>query len=80
MQGQPGLTRAAEISIETGSAYSISRPPYRLDSVKSKAMDDAVHELLEMGIVRPSLSPWHLQHCWLQNVMEQTDFVWTTAN
>ena len=58
MQGQPELTRAAEISIETGSAYPISWPPYRLDSVKSKAMDDAVRELLEMGILRPSRSPW----------------------
>ena len=58
MQGQPGLTRAAEISIETGSAHPISRPPYRLDSVKSKAMDDAVRELLGIGIVRPSRSPW----------------------
>ena len=58
MQGQPGLTRAAEISIETGSAYPISWPPYRLDSVKLKAMDDAFRELLEMGIVRPSRSPW----------------------
>ena len=58
MLGQPGMTTAAEISIETGSAYPISRPPYRQDSIKSKAMDDAVCELLELGIVRFSPSPW----------------------
>ena len=80
MQGQPRLTRAAEISIETGSAYPISWPPYRLDSVKLKAMDDAVRELLEMGIVRHLEIPGHHQHCRLQNVMELTDFVWITAN
>ena len=33
MLGQPGVTTAAEISIETGSAYSISLPPYVLDSM-----------------------------------------------
>ena len=57
MLDQPGVTTAAEISIETGSAYPISRPPYRLDSIKSKAMDDAVRELLELGVVRPWASP-----------------------
>ena len=41
MHGKPGLTAEAEIRIETGCAYPISRPPYRLDAVKSKAMDDA---------------------------------------
>ena len=58
MHGKPGLTAEAEIQIEMGSAYPISRPPYRLYAVKSKAMDDAVRELLELGIVRPSRSPW----------------------
>ena len=54
MLGQPGVITAAEINIETGSAYPISRPPYRMDSIKSKAINDAVCELLEMGIVRLS--------------------------
>ena len=51
-------TAEAGIQIETGSAYhNISRPPYTLDVVESKAMDNTVRELLELGIVRPSRSP-----------------------
>ena len=54
IRDQPEVTVVAQTSIETGSAYPFSRPPYRLDSIKSKSMNYSVCEQLEMGIVRPS--------------------------
>ena len=36
----------ADKQLETGFACPISRPPYKLDAVKSKIMDDASRKLL----------------------------------
>ena len=55
---KPGLTRKASISIEMGTAYPISRPPYRLDAKRPTLMKEAVLEPLELEIVRPSQSLW----------------------
>ena len=51
VKSKPRLTSKARISIETGTAYSISRPPYRLDAKRSALMKEAVRELLELGIL-----------------------------
>ena len=58
VKNKPGLTSKTSISIETGTAYPISRPPYRLDAKRSALIKEAVLELLELGIVRLSQSPW----------------------
>ena len=58
VKSKPGLTTKASISIEIGTAYPISRPPYRLDAKRPALMKEAVREPLELGIVRQSQSLW----------------------
>ena len=53
-----GCAREAEIKLEIGDAYPISRPPYRLDPRKLQVMNEEIKKLLEIGVIRPSKSPW----------------------
>ncbi|GJY99294.1 putative reverse transcriptase domain-containing protein [Tanacetum coccineum] len=57
----PGLPppRQVEFKIELmpGDA-PVARTPYRLAPSKMKELADQLQELLEKGIIRPSLSPW----------------------
>nr|GFA22189.1 retrotransposon protein [Tanacetum cinerariifolium] len=36
----------------------ISKAPYRIASIKLKELKEQLHELLDLGCIRPSVSPW----------------------
>ena len=55
-----GCASEAEIKLETGNAYPISWPPYRLDLRKLQVMNEEIKKLLEIGVIRPSKKPWAL--------------------
>nr|GFD48488.1 putative reverse transcriptase domain, aspartic peptidase domain protein [Tanacetum cinerariifolium] len=39
-------------------AEPISNAPYRMAPIELKELKDQLHELLERGFIRPSVSPW----------------------
>ncbi|GKB23850.1 putative nucleotidyltransferase, ribonuclease H, partial [Tanacetum coccineum] len=57
----PGLPpeREVEFTIELiPGAQPISKAPYRMAPVELKELKDQLQELLERGLIRPSVSPW----------------------
>jgi hypothetical protein len=51
--------REVEFGIECVSgAYPISKAPYRMTSSELKELKEQLQELLDMGFIRPSISPW----------------------
>ncbi len=57
-KNKPGCAVGLEIQIETGDAYPLSQPPYRMPANKQKELEVEVKILLENGLIRPSGSPW----------------------
>nr|GFB82402.1 uncharacterized protein [Tanacetum cinerariifolium] len=54
-----GYLREVEFSIELiPGAEPISKAPYRMAPIELKELKDQLHELLERGFIRPSVSPW----------------------
>ena len=54
----PSRTYIAVHSIDTGQATPIRSSPYRIPQSLIDAVDKELDQMLEMGIVRPSTSPW----------------------
>ena len=57
----PGLPpeREVDLAIEVlHGTTSISRAPYRMTPIELKELKIQLHELLDKGFVRPSVSPW----------------------
>ncbi len=54
----PGLTRLAEIEIDTGEAKPVYTPPYRVPQSQLPAIREEVHHMLTAGIISPSTSAW----------------------
>ncbi len=54
----PGKTVETEIIIETGDAYPIHQPAYRVPYSKMDTVRQEVKYLPESGLIRPSTSPW----------------------
>ena len=54
----PGTTDQATHSISTGSSKPISQQPYRIPSQWKEPLEEEVHQLLTLGIIQPSKSPW----------------------
>ena len=57
----PGLPpdREIEFAIELiPGAAPVSKAPYRLDPVELKELATQLQELLDKGMIRPSVSPW----------------------
>ena len=54
----PSRTNTAVHSIDTGQANPIRSGPYRIPQSLIDAVDKELDQMLEMGIVRPSTSPW----------------------
>ena len=55
---QPGQTTVVAHSIHTGDATPIRSRPYRLADAHHSVVRDAVDEMLDMGVIRASRSPW----------------------
>nr|GFB02338.1 putative reverse transcriptase domain, aspartic peptidase domain protein [Tanacetum cinerariifolium] len=57
----PGIppVREVEFNIELiPGAEPISKAPYRMAPIELKELKDQLQELLERGLIRPSVSPW----------------------
>ena len=56
----PGLPPKRDIEhvIDTGDAAPISRPPYKMSPRELDELRRQLKELLDLGLIRPSSSPW----------------------
>jgi hypothetical protein len=56
----PGLPPARNdpIIIDTGDARPVNRPPYKMSPAESDELKRQLTELLQLGLIRPSSSPW----------------------
>ena len=53
------LEREVDLSIEVVLGMTpISRTPYRMTLTELKELKTQLHELLDKGFIRPSVSPW----------------------
>ena len=55
-----GRTQAFEHSIEVGEATPIRQAPYRIPLSQRQMVKDELDKMIEMGVIRPSTSPWAL--------------------
>ena len=53
-----GCTDTITKSIDTGSDTPIKQKPYRTPLMKRKIVDDAIDDMLQGNIIRPSNLPW----------------------
>ncbi|XP_063942643.1 uncharacterized protein LOC135150309 [Daucus carota subsp. sativus] len=51
-------SKLAILQLETYAAVPISKAPYRMAPVEMKELAKQLQELLEKGVIRPSVSPW----------------------
>ena len=58
MRTIPGRTSVIEHSIDTGSATPIRSPSYRIPHAYREAINKEIREMLEAGLIEPSLSNW----------------------
>ena len=54
----PGKVTGAEIHIRTGDAPPVHLPAYRISAAKYDIVRKEVSDLLQAGIITPSVSPW----------------------
>jgi hypothetical protein len=53
-----GCTSRVQHVIETGDARPIKKNPYRIPHTLKPLVDEQIDEMLEKGIIEPSISPW----------------------
>ena len=59
LQGNPiGCNSAVKMKLQLNDPTPIRQRPYRTPLLKRKEVERQVEELLELGIIRPSTSPW----------------------
>ena len=56
--GYPNLTHVATHKIDTGDSPPLRSSPYRVPQKLEEEVNREVDKMLEMGIIRPSISPW----------------------
>ncbi|KAH9087996.1 hypothetical protein LEN26_019710 [Aphanomyces euteiches] len=54
----PGRTDLVKCYINTGSAPPIKQAPYRVSQREGEIMEAEIQQYLELGLIRPSTSPW----------------------
>ena len=54
----PGRTEAVQLSINTGDPDPVRSHPYRIPPRWKEEVRSQIDQLLELGIIRPSTSPW----------------------
>ncbi|KAE9043707.1 hypothetical protein PR001_g3157 [Phytophthora rubi] len=55
---KPGRTDLLKFSIDTGTHPPIKQRPYRVSNAEGDVMEAEIDQYLELGLVRPSTSPW----------------------
>ena len=58
INSEPGRTEVLQLSINTGSSELVRSHPCRIPPKWKEEVKDQVDKLLELGIIRPSTSPW----------------------
>ena len=58
MSNTPGQTTLTEHRIETGTARPVKLPPHRIPHAYRGAVEKEIQEMLEEGIIEPSMSEW----------------------
>ena len=56
--GSPNLTHVVTHKIDTGDSPPIRSSPYRIPQKLEEEVNREIEKMLEMGIIRPSFSPW----------------------
>ena len=56
--GTSSLTRVATHKIDTGDSLPIRSSPHRIPQKLEEEVNREIEKMLEMGIIRPSTSPW----------------------
>ena len=56
--GKSNLTNVAAYKIDTGESSPIRSVPYRIPQRPEEEVNKEMEKMLEMGIIRPSTSPW----------------------
>ena len=54
----PGRTKELKLAINTGSAEAVRAHPYMIPPKWQAQVKDQIDNLLDLGIIRPSTSPW----------------------
>jgi len=55
---KPGRTDLLKFHIDTGDASPFKQQPYRVSKAEGDVMEAEIHEYLDLGLIRPSTSPW----------------------
>ncbi|KAE8988260.1 hypothetical protein PR003_g22354 [Phytophthora rubi] len=55
---KPGRTDLLKFSIDTRAHPPIKQRPYRVSNAEGDVMEAEIQQYLELGIMRPSTSPW----------------------
>ena len=58
LDAKPGRTVLVEHDIHTANAQPTRSRPYRLAQAHLQTVKEALEEMLEMGVIQPSSSPW----------------------
>ena len=58
LQPEPGRTDAITLAINTGNQEPVRSHPYRIPPRWREEVRGQINQLLELGIIRPSESPW----------------------
>lgn len=58
LSGTPSRTTAAIHNIDTGDAEPIRSTPYKVPQKLEVQVSEEINKMLDMGVVRPSKSPW----------------------
>ena len=56
--GRPNLTDVVTHQIDTGDSPPIRCTPYKVPQTPEEEVNKEITKMLEMGIIRPSTSPW----------------------
>jgi hypothetical protein len=55
---KPGRTELLKFEIDTGDSKPIKQQPCRVSGAEGEVMEAEVDQYLELGLIRPSISPW----------------------
>ena len=58
LRPEPGRTKLVELEIHTGEHSPVSNHPYRIAPRWREEVKSQIDQLLQMGIIQPSTSPW----------------------
>ncbi|XP_067305997.1 uncharacterized protein [Pseudorasbora parva] len=55
---QPGQTNVIQHNIKTPPGVIVRQRPYRVPEARRQAIEDEIQQMLKLGVIEPSRSPW----------------------